>query len=169
MDIVIEKAKIENAQDIYKIELELFKEEIGESEITEITYMIEKNNVYIAKHDNKIVGYITGMIIDVDDEYNYTIWQYMTDKSEFELFTIMALGVVEDYRNKKIGTRLLEKFIEDNSNTMDKISLQVNKKNKHAIKLYENFGFKTVLEIPKYYKNDTEDGLLMIKEIRQTQ
>ncbi len=169
MDIVIEKAKMEDAQEIHKIDLELFEEEIGKSEVDMITDMIEENNTYVARHNNKIIGYIAAKIVDVDNEDNYTIWQYMTDKGEFELFTIVALGIIEDYRNKKIGTQLLDKLIEDNSNTVDKISLQVNKKNKYAIKLYENFGFRTVLEIPKYYKNDTEDGLLMIKEIRQTQ
>lgn len=57
---------------------------------------------------------------------------------------IANIAVRKDKRNLKIGTKLLESLISKAKENATLITLEVNEKNLPAIKLYENFDFKTV-------------------------
>ncbi len=56
---------------------------------------------------------------------------------------ILGMGLLSEYRNQGIGSRLLEKAIEHSvkKNGIEKIELEVYESNANAIKLYEKFGF----------------------------
>ena len=69
------------------------------------------------------------------------------------------IGVLEEYRNKKIASKLMEYLISINL----PISLEVDINNNKAIKLYEKFNFKRVSIREKYYNN--HDAYLMVKEV----
>lgn len=100
-----------------------------------------KLNIYskiIAYKEDKIIGFII-----YDDIY---------DRYEIEY-----IGVLEEYRNKGIGSKLMEYL--DNKN----ISLEVDVNNENAIKLYEKYGFKKVSIRKNYYNN--HDAYLMVKEV----
>ena len=103
-----------------------------------------KNSKYIiAKEDNIILGF-AGLIDTVD---------------QFEITNIV---VRKTYRNKGIGTLLLDNLISiAKNNKKDKIYLEVNEKNLPAISIYEKKGFKKCGLRPKYY-NNTDDAILMI-------
>ena len=60
-----------------------------------------------------------------------------------KILEISNLGVEEKYRNKGIGTELLN-FIKNKAieNNCTDLYLTVNEENKNAIKLYEKFGFR---------------------------
>ncbi len=92
-----------------------------------------KENVYfLAEDEEKIVGFIGGKI---------------ERKSEFyknrRIGAIYDLFVEQKYRGRKIGTRLIKTFISWLKTKKIKIiEIDVSPKNRTAIKLYENLGFK---------------------------
>ena len=94
---------------------------------------IQAKEIYIAKTEEKIVGYMT---LNIKEKSN-PIMKYK------KYLTIEAICVDKDERSKGIGTLLLnyaknkgkEKGCTD-------LYLTVNKENENAIKLYENLGFR---------------------------
>ena len=93
--------------------------------------LLETNSIYVAKINNKIVGYI---IIDIKEKNNSLI-RYR------KLLTIDTLCIDKDFRGQGIGTKMLEfaKRFGKEQNCTD-LHLTVNPNNKNAIKFYENFG-----------------------------
>ena len=100
-----------------------------------------KLNVYskiIVYKEKKILGFLI-----FDDIY---------DRYEIEF-----IGVLEEYRNKGIGSKLMEYL--NNKN----VSLEVDVNNTNAIKLYEKYGFKKVSVRKNYYQG--HDAYLMVREV----
>ncbi|MFV0275499.1 MAG: GNAT family N-acetyltransferase [Bacilli bacterium] len=89
------------------------------------------NYIYVCKKYDKIVGFIH--LLNLTFEYE-----------------IINIGVDKNYRNIKIGSKLLE-FVEDLAikNKINNIFLEVNENNYSAIKLYEKFNFKIIQERKK--------------------
>ena len=96
---------------------------------------IQTKEIYIAKAEDKIIGYMT---LNIKENSN-PILKYK------KYLTIEAICVDKDERSKGIGTLLLnyaknkgkEKGCTD-------LYLTVNKENENAIKLYENLGFRVI-------------------------
>lgn len=144
MDINIEIPKIEEqkrinelARQIQKIhfnwrpDLFLDTEEVISNE--RLKGLLDKKCIYVARLDEKIVGYI---IIDITEKDNSFI-RYR------KLLVVDTLCVDENYRGKGIGTKLLEfakKLGRENKCT--DMYLTVNPKNENAIKVYEKFGMR---------------------------
>lgn len=104
------------------------------------------SNYYVYKIDNKIVAFI-----------NYDII--------YERIELVDIYVLEEYRNQKIATKLIEKMLEDaTNNNVKSISLEVRKDNEKAIKLYNKFDFKEVAIRKNYYH--MIDGILMEKKVK---
>ena len=57
------------------------------------------------------------------------------------------------FQNEGIGTKIVNHYIELSKNKSKELRLFVLDKNVRAIKFYEKFGFKTISEREKYYKN----------------
>ena len=144
MNILIEVPKMEDLKTVNKIAKQVQKlhvkwrpdlflsvdEVITKKEFEE---KIQNREIFVAKIDNKIVGYITVNII----EKNNSIIRYRKQLS------IEAIAVDENNRGKGIGTSLLEHAKnEAKKNNCTDMYLTVNEENKGAIKLYEKFGFK---------------------------
>lgn len=101
-------------------------------------YRIDSEIYYqIAMLDNQVVG-------------------YLTYKDNNEGYDIIQIGVVPNYQRQGIATKLMDK-INDKP-----IVLEVNANNTKAVNLYYKLGFKKVVDLPNYYKND--DGIRMIKQ-----
>lgn len=97
----------------------------------ELENLINNDEIYISKIDNKIVGYVTFEI----KKQNINI---MRDR---KIIKINALCVDENYRNRGIGTELLN-IVRNTGirlNCTD-MSLSVNSNNQTAINLYEEYG-----------------------------
>ena len=95
--------------------------------------MIKAEEIFIAKIQDEIAGYITFNI----KEKNNPSMRYRKQ------LQIEAICVDEKNRGKGIGTELLEyarKFAKEDNCT--DLYLTVNKENENAIKVYEKFGFK---------------------------
>jgi len=95
--------------------------------------MLQDKEIFVAKVDNEIVGYI---VFDIKEKNNPNM-RYRKQLS------IEAICVDEKFRGKGIGTALLNyaKKIGKENNCTD-IYLTVNEENEGAIKLYERFGLK---------------------------
>lgn len=101
-------------------------------------YRIDSEIYYqIAMLDNQVVGYLT----------------YKDNKEGYD---IIQIGVDPNYQRQGIATKLMDK-INDKP-----IVLEVNANNTKAVNFYYKLGFKKVVDLPNYYKND--DGIRMIKQ-----
>lgn len=95
--------------------------------------MIQVKQIFVAKIQDEIVGYI---IFNIKEKNNPS----MRYRKQLQ---IEAICVDEKSRGKGIGTKLLKyakKFGKENNCT--DIYLTVNEENENAIKVYEEFGFK---------------------------
>ena len=112
--------------DIFKSVEEVINKEYFENLIT-------NEEIYIAKVDKEIVGYI---IFNIKEKENPSM-RYRKQ------LNIDAICVDERYRGKGIGTKILEniKEIAKTKGCTD-LYLTVNQENENAIKVYEKFGFK---------------------------
>ena len=87
--------------------------------------------------------------------------------SETDCVEILKIAVMPDYRRKKLGTFQLERAKRAALNTFDKrIILEVRSSNVGAIAFYEKNGFKTDGIRKNYYKNPTEDAILMSLDLK---
>ncbi len=107
-----------------------------------------KCHYIVAVEDENILGF--GGISVVLDEAN-----------------INNIAVRVDKRDIKIGSKILQNLIDiSKSLNCSFITLEVNVENSPAIKLYENFGFKT-LGIRKNYYNGQTDAYIMKLEVEK--
>lgn len=115
------------------------------------SYEQELNNslarYFVAKLDNKIVGFVGTWII-VDESH------------------ITNVAVHPDYRKLGIASKLIEEMISycDKQNCTA-YTLEVRAGNKPAISLYEKHGFKIDGVRKEYYQDNKEDALLMWRRI----
>lgn len=94
-----------------------------------------------------------------DKSIAYLEYSIIYDRMEID-----NISVLEEERNKGIGTKLMAHLISLAIELrVDNITLEVRVSNEVARKLYKNFGFHEVA-IRKYYYGD-EDGILMEKNI----
>lgn len=94
--------------------------------------------------DTKIIGFLNYSVIYERAEINY-------------------IFVLEDYRGKKVASKMLNYMI-SSCKICDNITLEVRKSNSIAISLYKKFGFKEVAIRENYYNN--EDGILMMLVVK---
>lgn len=101
--------------------------------IERLEKLLETESIYIARLENKIVGYI---IIDIKEKDN----GFMRYR---KILSIDTLCIDEKFRRQGIGTKMLEfaKRLGKEKNCTD-MHLTVNPNNKNAIKVYESFGMK---------------------------
>lgn len=94
---------------------------------------IQANEIFVARIEDEIVGYIT---INIKEKNN----PIMRNRKQLQ---IEAICVDEKNRGKGIGIQLL-KYVKQygKKNNCTDICLTVNEENASAIKMYEEFGFK---------------------------
>lgn len=94
---------------------------------------IQAKEIFVAKIEDEIIGYITFNIKEKDNPS-------MRYRKQLQ---IEAICVDEKNRGKGIGTELL-KYVKNygRENDCTDIYLTVNEENENAIKVYEKFGFK---------------------------
>ena len=82
----------------------------------------------------------------------------------YEYIDIIAIATDEDSRNNGVASKLLEKLIDfARKNKVTRITLEVARDNKPAIKLYKKFGFSQIgIRKNYYHKNQQKiDAILM--------
>lgn len=104
---------------------------------------------YVAKIHGRVIAYI-GMWFVMDECH------------------ITNVAVHEDYRRKKIASKLIEKMLDEcKEHGTTYIELEVRENNVAAQKLYSNFGFVEECVRKDYYKNPNgtrENAIIMVKD-----
>lgn len=103
---------------------------------------IERNNLYVARHNGKIVGSVI-LSHKPEPAYYEAKWQIESDYSE--VFVIYTFVVHPQYLKCGVGKALIDFSIEHSIRSQVKsIRLDVYEGNIPAIKLYEKCGFKYI-------------------------
>ena len=128
-------------------ELSRLDEKCFSSPWSEASFSNEASNplaqYVIAKADEKVVGYAG-------------FWQ-VVDEGQ-----ITNIAVLNEYRRKGIARQMLEILIQKaKERQISVLSLEVRESNFSAISLYEKFEFHKVGLRKDYYKNPTENAVLM--------
>ena len=75
---------------------------------------------------------------------------------------ITNVAVKKDFRNMGVGSKVLKELIDwAKEHEIVVIGLEVRAGNENALLLYKKFGFEAVGKRKDYYKNPTEDAILM--------
>lgn len=132
MEIIIDKARISDAETIYSLEKTIFSESRTLTDIE--NYISSPISVFIvARLNNDIVGYI---IVYGDD--------------------IISIAVSENCRRAGVGSKLLKSVLTQRT----ELFLEVRESNINAITFYKNYGFNSVGIRKKYYP-DGENAIIM--------
>ena len=93
---------------------------------------------------------------------------YIGSQSVLGEADMMNLAVAPEYRKKGIGRKLVNALTEHlQANGVIALLLEVRVTNEDAIRLYTKLGFIQVGRRPRYYRNPTEDALILRKELRK--
>lgn len=125
------------------------------NDINEINNLLEIFD-YNIESSIKNNDFFKCIVYDDDEVKGVLVYDLIYDRIEIEYIIVN-----EKYRRQGIANQLLKYLIEQNNN-IDNITLEVRSSNIPAIKLYENNGFEKVAIRKNYYK--TEDGILMMKK-----
>ena len=130
---------VDYIEQIFNLEKNIFKNSAFSKESTENLVKADNSFIYAYLIDEKICGYL--MVLDSIDVYE-----------------ILAIATVEEYRNKGIAQELLDKI-----KTKD-IFLEVRESNEKAINFYKKNNFKQISIRKGYYSDPTEDAIIMKME-----
>ena len=141
-DIIIRQAKIEDYKDICKICCDDLGYNCSEELVKERLKGFDKNNerVLVAVYNGKVVGYLHAQI-------------YKTLYFE-ELINFLGLAVSKEYRNKNVGTRLvneIENWAKENGIKKVRVNSGVSRKEAHEF--YRSLGYNNEKEQIRFLKN----------------
>ena len=131
---------VDYIEQIFNLEKEIFKNSAFTKESTENLIKEDNSFIYTYLIDEKVCGYL--MVLDSIDVYE-----------------ILAIATIEEYRNKGIAQELLDKI-----KTKD-IFLEVRESNKVAINFYKKNNFKEISIRKNYYSEPTENAIIMKLEV----
>ena len=107
------------------------------------------NNTILAKVGKRIIGKV--------------LW-YVKENPNDGLVELEELFVLEDYRRKGVGSKLVKSSINAVQNHFKSLGIEprriylfTNENNDGARKLYENFGFKPIANLGHLYSDDEND------------
>ncbi|MBY9010796.1 MAG: GNAT family N-acetyltransferase [Candidatus Lokiarchaeota archaeon] len=146
----IDTVTVKDLGEIYNLERKFFKKDAFSKEL--ILNLIIKNFFFFKLIDNEISNDIVGFIVLIQDREGRV--------------NLINLLIKKGDQNKGYGTYLLN-YTMSKVKEMHKIKtivLNVNSKNKVAIKLYQKFNFRIVQKIENYYRQK-ESAYLMILNI----
>ncbi len=141
-DIIIRQAKIEDYKDICKICCDDLGYNCSEELVKERLEGLDKNNerVLVAVYNNEVVGYLHAQI-------------YKTLYFE-ELINFLGLAVSKEYRNIKVGTRLvneIENWAKENG--IKKVRVNSGFSRKEAHEFYRSLGYNNEKKQIRFLKS----------------
>ena len=131
---------VDYIEQIFSLEKEIFKNSAFNKSYIETLIKGDNSFIYIYLIEDKICGYL--MVLDSIDVYE-----------------ILAIATIEEYRNKGIAQVLLDKIkIKD-------IFLEVRESNQVAINFYKKNKFKEISVRKNYYSEPNENAIIMKLEV----
>ena len=131
-------------EQIFNLEKDIFKNSAFSRTYLDTLIKGDNSFIYIYLIDDKVFGYL--MILDSIDVYE-----------------ILAIATVEEYRNKGIAQELLDKI-----KTKD-IFLEVRESNQTAINFYKKNKFNQISIRKNYYSEPNENAIIMKLEVNNEQ
>lgn len=131
---------VDYIEQIFDLEKEIFKNSAFNKTYLETLTKGENSFIYVYLIEDKVCGYL--MVLDSIDVYE-----------------ILAIATIEEYRNKGFAQELLDKI-----KTKD-IFLEVRESNERAINFYKKNDFKQISIRKGYYSDPTEDAIIMKMEV----
>ena len=131
---------IDYIEQIFNLENEIFKNSAFNKGYIETLIKGDNSFIYIYLIEDKICGYL--IVLDSIDVYE-----------------ILAIATIEEYRNKGIAQELLDKI-----KTKD-IFLEVRESNQVAINFYKKNKFKEISVRKNYYSEPNENAIIMKLEV----
>ena len=127
-------------EQIFNLEKEIFKNSAFSKSYLNTLIKGDNSFIYIYLIDDKVCGYL--IILDSIDVYE-----------------ILAIATVEEYRNKGIAQELLDKI------KMKDIFLEVRESNQVAINFYKKNKFNQISIRKNYYSEPAENAIIMKLEV----
>ena len=140
MIIKLTSNDVEYIKQIFNYEKEIFKNSAFNKSYIETLIKGDNSFVYVYLIKDKICGYL--MVLDSIDVYE-----------------ILAIATIEEYRNNGIAQELLDKI-----KTKD-IFLEVRESNQVAINFYKKNKFKEISVRKNYYSEPNENAIIMKLEV----
>ena len=131
---------IDYIEQIFNLEKEIFKNSAFSKSYLNTLIKGDNSFIYIYLIDNQVCGYL--MVLDSIDVYE-----------------ILAIATVEEYRNKGIAQELLAKI------RIKNIFLEVRESNQTAINFYKKNKFKEISIRKNYYPKPAENAIIMKLEV----
>ena len=131
-------------EQIFNLEKEIFKNSAFNRTYLDSLIKADNSFIYVYTISEKVCGYL--MVLDSIDVYE-----------------ILAIATIEEYRNKGIAQELLDKIkIKD-------IFLEVRESNQVAINFYKKNRFKEMSIRKNYYSEPNENAIIMKLEVNNEQ
>ena len=131
---------VDYIEQIFSLEKEIFKNSAFSKSYLNTLIKGDNSFIYIYLIDDKVCGYL--IILDSIDVYE-----------------ILAIATVEEYRNKGIAQELLAKI------RIKNIFLEVRESNQTAINFYKKNKFKEISIRKNYYSEPNENAIIMKLEV----
>ena len=131
---------IDYIEQVFNLEKEIFKNSAFSKSYLNTLIKGDNSFIYIYLIDDKVCGYL--IILDSIDVYE-----------------ILAIATVEEYRNKGIAQELLAKI------RIKNIFLEVRESNQTAINFYKKNKFKEISIRKNYYSEPNENAIIMKLEV----
>ena len=131
---------VDYIEQIFNLEKEIFKNSAFNKSYIETLIKGDNSFIYIYLIEDKICGYL--IVLDSIDVYE-----------------ILAIATIEEYRNNGIAQELLDKI-----KTKD-IFLEVRESNQVAINFYKKNKFKEISVRKNYYSEPNENAIIMKLEV----
>lgn len=125
---------------IFNLEKEIFKNSAFNRTYLDTLIKGDNSFIYVYLIDSKVCGYL--VVLDSIDVYE-----------------ILAIATIEEYRNKGIAQKLLNKI------KIKNIFLEVRESNQTAINFYKKNKFKEISIRKNYYSEPTENAIIMKLEV----
>lgn len=105
-----------------------------------------------------ILGCIVGTFVETSNSKSASDLLIRNEQLHPHMFYIMTLGITDKYRKKGLGSKLVQKVIDEveKDPQCGALYLHVITYNAEAIRFYEKLGFYRVTEIRNYYLIDDE-------------
>lgn len=153
MNIVIRDALNSDLERIMEIEEMCFSDPWTESMFKSLL-KVDTGRLYVACDGERICGFISVCVIPGEEG---------DVCGDCEL---MNVAVEKDYRGRKIAKKLMSYMYDTaEKNYCSHIFLEVRESNTSAIRLYISEGFEIYSKRKNYYRQPTEDALLMKKRL----
>ena len=127
-----------------KLEEEIFSDAWSYRDVQDLI-CTEGSMCFSAIDNGEVIAYVIGRLIAPEGE-------------------IYRVAVKPEKRQRGIGYRLLDYAVKTSKgHGLERLFLEVRSRNLPAVKLYTAYGFKQIAVRKNYYKNPTDDALIMLR------